>query len=470
MRDLLQVVPGEAKVENAGSMGVIWLRYPAVAARKTKLISGVEKATNRRGGMNWRKGKGMRTQAQRSGVSRETNPESNKDKMSSYQRMVKRGCFGVYPESILAKPEWCPRGTRHIAEIPVTSGVMTGGIVKVGTEARWRLSVKMHPRGQGLTSPRTGKNTRGQSPECGCWHQSREISIEGSRNWWLSRDMAKTADGGGPGPTAQRSAGGEVVELRVSGKFGDNAGVTGDASRVTYSQREMTTTRGWGPDKPEMVRKPSGAAQQLPEWVEVVMEENGGNRVCNHPRPSKAFGAPERIEVVIEDPECNRNAPGAHKGNRKQMRPAKDPENTVMSLSQEGRSMRNIRSYDQSRTKPILGDEQMSRSALLGTPQLSKGDRLTGLGLRDGNVSDTKVRYGPERSVRRSEPERTRGISKKQETTRSRTAVVGMAERELRGRDRRFRRRDRRPEVTGVPERTRGRREQGHYVGDVKRQ
>ncbi|KAJ7733801.1 hypothetical protein B0H16DRAFT_1696028 [Mycena metata] len=64
----------------------------------------------------------------------------------------------------------------------------------------------------------------------------------------------------------------------------------------------------------------------------------------------------------------------------------------VMSLSQEGRSMRNIRSYDQSRTMPILGDEQMSRSALLGTPQLSKGDRLTGLGLRDGNVSDTKVR------------------------------------------------------------------------------
>ncbi|KAJ7759672.1 hypothetical protein B0H16DRAFT_1689043 [Mycena metata] len=105
---------------------------------------------------------------------------------------------------------------------------------------------------------------------------------------------------------------------------------------------------------------------------------------------------------------------------------------------------------------PILGDEQMSRSALLGTPQLSKGDRLTGLGLRDGNVSDTKVRYGPERSVRRSEPERTRGISKKQETTRSRTAVVGMAERELRGRDRRFRRRDRRPEVTGVSERTEG--------------
>ncbi|KAJ7768423.1 hypothetical protein B0H16DRAFT_1686538 [Mycena metata] len=98
-------------------------------------------------------------------------------------------------------------------------------------------------------------------------------------------------------------------------------------------------------------------------------------------------------------------------------------------------------------------EDKMSRSALLGTPQLSKGDRLTGLGLRDGNVSDTKVRYGPERSVRRSEPEWTRGISKKQETARSRTAVVGMAERELRGRDRRFRRRDRRrdrrPEVTG---------------------
>ncbi|KAJ7726739.1 hypothetical protein B0H16DRAFT_1471216 [Mycena metata] len=136
-----------------------------------------------------------------------------------------------------------------------------------------------------------------------------------------------------------------------------------------------------------------------------------------------------------------------------------------MSLSQEGRSMRNIRSYDQSRTKLILGDEQMSRSALLGTPQLSKGDRLTGLGLRDGNVSDTEVRDGPEDD----EPERTRGISKKQETTRSRTAVVSMAEQELRGRDRRFRRRDRRPEMTGVPERTRGRREQGHNEGDVKR-
>ncbi|KAJ7708025.1 hypothetical protein B0H16DRAFT_1704096 [Mycena metata] len=151
--------------------------------------------------------------------------------------------------------------------------------------------------------------------------------------------------------------------------------------------------------------------------------------------------------------------------------------------------MRNIRSYDQSRTKPILGDEQMSRSALLGTPQLSKGDRLTGLGLRDGNVSDIKVRAvlaqdgdetriawtGDARAVagivaRRSEPEWTGGISKKQEATRSCTAVVGMAERLLRGRDRRFRRRDRRPEVTGVPERTRGRREQGHNEGDVKRQ
>ncbi|KAJ7693265.1 hypothetical protein B0H16DRAFT_1707121 [Mycena metata] len=116
---------------------------------------------------------------------------------------------------------------------------------------------------------------------------------------------------------------------------------------------------------------------------------------------------------------------------------ATTPMRAVMSLSQEGRSMRNIRSYDQSRPKPILGDEQMSRSALLGTPQLSKGDRLTGLGLRDGNVSDTKVRYGPEQSARRSEPEWTGGISKKQETTRSRTAVVGMAERELRRRDRR---------------------------------
>ncbi|KAJ7762243.1 hypothetical protein B0H16DRAFT_1455850 [Mycena metata] len=129
----------------------------------------------------------------------------------------------------------------------------------------------------------------------------------------------------------------------------------------------------------------------------------------------------------------------------------------------------------QSQTKPILGDEQMSRSALLGTPQLSKGDRLTGLGLRDGNVSDTEVqavlarrRSGTDRSD--DEPERTRGISKKQETTWSRTAVVSMAERELRGRDRRFRRRDRRPEVTGVPERTSGRREQGHNEGDVKRQ
>ncbi|KAJ7724139.1 hypothetical protein B0H16DRAFT_1698798 [Mycena metata] len=135
---------------------------------------------------------------------------------------------------------------------------------------------------------------------------------------------------------------------------------------------------------------------------------------------------------------------------------------TVMSLSQEGRSMRNIRSYDQSRTKPILGDEQMSRSALLGTPQLSKGDRLTGLGLRDGNVSDTKVRYRPERSARRSEPEWTGGISKKQETTRSRTAVVGMAERELRRRDRRS--------GDATEERTRARREQGHNEGDVKRQ
>ncbi|KAJ7749900.1 hypothetical protein B0H16DRAFT_1691702 [Mycena metata] len=166
----------------------------------------------------------------------------------------------------------------------------------------------------------------------------------------------------------------------------------------------------------------------------------------------------------------------------------------VMSLSQEGRNIRNIRSYDQSRTKPILGDEQMSRSALLGTPQLSKGDRLTGLGLRDGNVSDTKVqavlarrwrwdmdslnrrRKGNHRycwlvvQPRRNEPERTKGISKKQETTRSRTAVVSMAERELRGGDQRFRRCDRRLEVTGVPERTRGRREQGHNKGDVKRQ
>ncbi|KAJ7752157.1 hypothetical protein B0H16DRAFT_1691231 [Mycena metata] len=136
-----------------------------------------------------------------------------------------------------------------------------------------------------------------------------------------------------------------------------------------------------------------------------------------------------------------------------------------LSLSQEGRSMRNIRSYDQSRTKPILGDEQMSRSALLGTPQLSKGDRLTGLGLRDGNMSDTKhyaereltgykdqwrmmtllwgafwstkCRSGTDRSEQQeeTEPERVKGISKKQETTQSRTAVVGMAERELRRRD-----------------------------------
>ncbi|KAJ7703463.1 hypothetical protein B0H16DRAFT_1704999 [Mycena metata] len=119
--------------------------------------------------------------------------------------------------------------------------------------------------------------------------------------------------------------------------------------------------------------------------------------------------------------------------------------------------MRNIRSYDQSRTMPILGDEQMSRSALLGTPQLSKGDRLTGLGLRDGNVSDTEVqavlarrRSGTDRSD--DEPEQTRGISKKQETTRSRTTVVGMAERELWGRDQRFRRRDRRPESRREPE------------------
>ncbi|KAJ7749384.1 hypothetical protein B0H16DRAFT_1691850 [Mycena metata] len=109
-----------------------------------------------------------------------------------------------------------------------------------------------------------------------------------------------------------------------------------------------------------------------------------------------------------------------------------------------------------SRTKPILGDEQMSRSALLGTPQLSKGDRLTGLRLRDGNVSDTKVRYGPERSARRSEPEWTGDISKKQETTRSRTTVVGMAERELRRRDRRsgdVTEERRRPESRREPER-----------------
>ncbi|KAJ7743775.1 hypothetical protein B0H16DRAFT_1693347 [Mycena metata] len=237
--------------------------------------------------------------------------------------------------------------------------------------------------------------------------------------------MAKTADGGGPGPTAQRSAGGEEVELRVSGKFGDDAGVTGDASRVTYSQREMITTRGWGPDKPEM-------GGMCLEWVEIVKEApelSGGRR--GHEGTGADRSCDRRSGV---EPECTRGPQGQPS---KQMRPAKDPENTVMSLSQEGRSMRNIRSYDQSRTMPILGDEQMSRSALLGTPQLSKGDRLTGLGLRDGNVSDTKVRYGPERSARRSEPEWTGGISKKQETTRSRTAVVGMAERELRRRDRR---------------------------------
>ncbi|KAJ7697081.1 hypothetical protein B0H16DRAFT_1706292 [Mycena metata] len=57
--------------------------------------------------------------------------------------------------------------------------------------------------------------------------------------------------------------------------------------------------------------------------------------------------------------------------------------------------------------------ENVEGGPLLGTPQLSKGDRLTGLGLRDGNVSDTKVRYGPERSARRSELEWTGGISKK---------------------------------------------------------
>ncbi|KAJ7703464.1 hypothetical protein B0H16DRAFT_1705000 [Mycena metata] len=216
--------------------------------------------------------------------------------------------------------------------------------------------------------------------------------------------MAKTADGGGPGPTAQRSAGGEEVELRVSGKFGDNAGVTRDASRVTYGQQEMITTR---------VQKPSDAAQQLPEWVEVVMEEMEQTESAT---TRDLVRRPEWVEVVRKAPEIHRSTPG-----------------TGVYRSRE------------------------QRSALLGTPQLSKGDRLTGLGLRDGNVSDTEVqavlarrRSGTDRSD--DEPEQTRGISKKQETTRSRTTVVGMAERELWGRDQRFRRRDRRPESRREPE------------------
>ncbi|KAJ7769891.1 hypothetical protein B0H16DRAFT_1686009 [Mycena metata] len=122
-------------------------------------------------------------------------------------------------------------------------------------------------------------------------------------------------------------------------------------------------------------------------WVMCVRRIAPGptsDLTCNH-----GLGTP---------PECNFDS--AHlihletpyRGSSKPPSHAAESWFTVMSLSQEGRSMRNIRSYDQSRTMPILGDEQMSRLALLGTPQLSKGDRLTGLGLRDGNVSDTKVR------------------------------------------------------------------------------
>ncbi|KAJ7717657.1 hypothetical protein B0H16DRAFT_1475979 [Mycena metata] len=58
---------------------------------------------------------------------------------------------------------------------------------------------------------------------------------------------------------------------------------------------------------------------------------------------------------------------------------------------------------------------------------LSKGDRLTGLELSSMDRSEQQEE---------TEPKRAKAISKKQETTRSRTAVVGMAKRELRGRDR----------------------------------
>lgn len=121
-------------------MEVIWLGFPgellyilfnvAVAAREIQVDNRNLKPTNRLGGMNRRKMKGDKNVDRRSDVPEETNPKSNKDKVSSCRRMVKRGCFGVYPEA-LAKPEWCSRGTRHVAEIPETSGVTTGGIAKV---------------------------------------------------------------------------------------------------------------------------------------------------------------------------------------------------------------------------------------------------------------------------------------------------------------------------------------------------